>query len=150
MTRKTSFHDGWSWFKFNKLGLTLGTNLKFLASVPKGLKLKVKVRKFWGLTPTFVEVAGEKLVRVGPFCPSPPQQSWIGLRRKSSKSTKGLAIFDFLLQCDSPISFDDFCILASNSSKFKKRIKESLDITRDKPVLNRTASHFPWIFLTRY
>ena len=42
------------------LGLALGTNLKFYASLSKGLKLKVI--KFWGLIPTFVEVTGEKLV----------------------------------------------------------------------------------------
>ena len=60
LTRKTAFFDGWSWFKFNNLGLALGTNLKFYTSVAKGLKLKV--RKFWGPNPTFVEVTGEKLV----------------------------------------------------------------------------------------
>ena len=60
LTRKIAFFEGWSWFKFNNLGLALGTNLKFYASVAKGLKLKV--RKFWGLTPTFVEVRREKLV----------------------------------------------------------------------------------------
>ena len=65
MTRKTTFFEGWSWFKFNNLGLTLGTNLKFYTSVAKGLKLKV--RKFWGLIPTFVEVTREKLVG-GSFC----------------------------------------------------------------------------------
>ena len=37
-----------------------GRNLKFSNSVAKGLKLKVK--KFVGLIPTFVEVTGEKLV----------------------------------------------------------------------------------------
>ena len=58
MTRKTAFFEGWSWFKFNNLGLALGT--KFCTSVAKGLKLKV--RKFLGPTPTFVEVTGEKLV----------------------------------------------------------------------------------------
>ena len=35
-------------------------NLKFYTSVANGLKLKV--RKFWTLTPTVVEVTGEKLV----------------------------------------------------------------------------------------
>ena len=45
---------------FNNLGLALGLNLKFYTSVAKGLKLKV--RKFLGLIPTFVEVTGEKLV----------------------------------------------------------------------------------------
>ena len=67
-----SAFEGWSWFKFNDLGLALGTNLKFYTSVAKGLKLKV--RKFWGLIPMFVEVTGEKLV--GSFL-GPP--SWIGL-----------------------------------------------------------------------
>ena len=43
-------------------------NLKFYTSVAKGLELKV--RKFWGLIPTFVEVAGEKLVEEPPP-PSP-------------------------------------------------------------------------------
>ena len=42
--------------------------LKFLTSVAKVLKLKV--RMFWRLTPTFVEVAGEKLLG-GPFCHPP-------------------------------------------------------------------------------
>ena len=39
--------------------------LKFYISVAKGLKLKV--RKFWWLIPTFVEITGEKLVGVGAF-----------------------------------------------------------------------------------
>ena len=68
MTRKTAFFEGWSWFKFNNLGLALGTNLKFCISVAKVLKLKV--RKFWGPNPTFVEVTGEKLVD-GAFLPPP-------------------------------------------------------------------------------
>ena len=80
MTRKTAFFEGWSWFKFNNLGLALGTNLKFYTSVAKGLKLKV--RKFWGLIPMFVEVRGEKLVE-GLF--APPLPSWKGLTDKSLK-----------------------------------------------------------------
>ena len=36
------FFEGWSWYKFNNLGLALETNLKFYASVAKGLKLKVR------------------------------------------------------------------------------------------------------------
>ena len=51
---------------FNNFGLALGMNLKFYISVVKGSKLKV--RKFYGLIPTFVEVTGEKVVR-GPFWP---------------------------------------------------------------------------------
>ena len=49
----------------NNLGLTLVTDLKFY-SVTKGLKLKI--RKFLWLIPTFVEVTGEILVG-GPFAP---------------------------------------------------------------------------------
>ena len=61
MTRKTNFFEGCSWFKFNNLGLALGTALKVYTSVAKGLKLKV--RKFWWIIPTFAEVTREKLVR---------------------------------------------------------------------------------------
>ena len=63
--QKNRFFDGWSWFKFNNLGLAIGTNLKFYTSLSKGLKLKV--RKFRRLILTFVEVTGKKLVG-GPFC----------------------------------------------------------------------------------
>ena len=59
LTRKSAFFDGWSWFKFNNLGLALGTNLKFYTNLSNVSKLKV--RKFWGLIFTFVEVTGEKL-----------------------------------------------------------------------------------------
>ena len=59
MTRKTAFFEGWSWFKFNNFGLTVGANLKFYTSVAKGLKLKV--RKFLGLNPTFVGITEQKL-----------------------------------------------------------------------------------------
>ena len=46
----------------------LGTNLKFYSSVVK--RLKLKVRKFWGLILTFAEVTEEKLVG-GLFAPPP-------------------------------------------------------------------------------
>ena len=49
-----------SWFVLNNLGLALGTNLTLYTSVEKALKLKV--RKFLELNPTFVEVTGEELV----------------------------------------------------------------------------------------
>ena len=56
LTKETAFFEGWSWFKLTNLGLALGTN----TSVARGLKLKV--RKFWRLIPTFLEVTEEKLV----------------------------------------------------------------------------------------
>ena len=59
--------EGCSWFKLNNLGLRLGIALKLNINVAKGLKLKV--RKFWVLSLTFLEVTGEKLVGdlFGPF-----------------------------------------------------------------------------------
>ena len=47
--------------KFNNLGLALGVAMKFYTSLEKGLKLKV--RKFRGLSPTLVEVTKEKLIK---------------------------------------------------------------------------------------
>ena len=66
--QKNHFFQGWTWFKFNNLGLALGMTLKFYTSVAKRLKLKVE--KFWGLSLTFVAVTGEKLV--GGLFASPP------------------------------------------------------------------------------
>ena len=66
MTRKTAFFEGWSWFKFNNLGLALGTSFNLYTSVSKGSKLKV--RKILGLILTFVEVTEEKLAG-RPFWP---------------------------------------------------------------------------------
>ena len=65
------------------------------------------------------------------------------LTEKRIKNAKKSAISDLMLQCDSPISFDDFDILASDSNKFKLLIRESLLIERDKPILNRTTKLFP-------
>ena len=50
----------------NNLGLALCMTLKLYTNVRKGLKLKV--RKFWELIPTFAEVIEEKLVG-GLFAP---------------------------------------------------------------------------------
>ena len=70
MTRTNALFEGWPWFKLNNLGLTLIMGLKLYTSVAKGLKLKL--RKFRGLIPTFVEVRGEKLEEE-PFCPTHPE-----------------------------------------------------------------------------
>ena len=69
MTRKTAFFKGWSWFKFNSFKLVQGTNLKFYTSVAK--RLKLKLRKFWGLILIFAEVTEGKLVGRS-FCSPPP------------------------------------------------------------------------------
>ena len=62
------FFEEWSWFRFNNLGLALGTTLKFYITVAEGLKQKV--RKFCGLMSKFVELKGGKLAG-GPFCRPP-------------------------------------------------------------------------------
>ena len=53
----------------NNLGLALGTALKFYTPVPKVLKLNV--RNFCGLIPTFLEITGEKLVGTAFLPPIP-------------------------------------------------------------------------------
>ena len=75
LTTKIILFEGCSWFKFNKLRQALGVALKFYTSVVKGLKLKVI--KFLGLIPTFVEVTREKLVGNVKIPPS-----WIGQRKR--------------------------------------------------------------------
>ena len=75
MTKKNTSFEGWSWPKFNNLGLAVATNFIFYTSVAKGLK--PKVGKFWGLIPTFVEVTEEKLVGED----LNPPLSWIRLRK---------------------------------------------------------------------
>ena len=79
MARKTTFFEGWSWFKFNNLGLAQVKALKFYTSVAKGLKLK----KFWSLILTFVEVTGAKLVGGRSFCPAllPPILNRVNMRQ---------------------------------------------------------------------
>ena len=61
------------------MGLALGTNLKFHTSVTK--RLKQKVRKFWGLTPTFAEVTEEILVGRG-LVAHPPSPSILNRVKK--------------------------------------------------------------------
>ena len=79
MTKRATFFWRCSWFKFNNLRLALGIALKFNASGPKGLKLKV--REFRGLIPTFVEVKKQKLVggsfrTTSPILNSVKARSW--------------------------------------------------------------------------
>ena len=48
------------------------------------------------------------------------------MTEKRIKKTKELAISDYLLQCDIPLTFKDFDILAFDSNKSKLLIQESL------------------------
>ena len=69
LTRKTFSFEGRSWYKFNNVRLALGMALRFYTSLAKILKLKI--RKFWGLIPTFVEVTGGKWLGGVAFLHSP-------------------------------------------------------------------------------
>ena len=89
--QKNHFFEEWSWFKFNNLGLALGTNVKFYTSVTKGLKLKV--RMFCGLILTFIEVTGEKLVG-GTFPPTLPAY-WIRSSQLEASKDKDKDISNF-------------------------------------------------------
>ena len=61
---------------------------------------------------------------------------------KRITNAKESAISDYLLQCDSRITFYDFDILGPHSNKFKLIVKENLLMKRDKQVLNRTTKSF--------
>ena len=67
--QKNHFFEGWSYFSFNNLGLALGIALRCYTTVEKGFKVKVK--KFWWLSLTFVKVKREKLVGGAFLTPSP-------------------------------------------------------------------------------
>ena len=69
MTKKKHFFETLSWLKFNNLRLGLGMTVKVYTSVAKVLKLKV--RKDWELSLSFVEVTGEKPDGGGSLSPSP-------------------------------------------------------------------------------
>ena len=48
-----------------------------------------------------------------------------------------------MLICDQQVSFDDVKGLASSNSEFHLKIKESLLISHDQPVLNKTETSLP-------
>ena len=66
------------------------------------------------------------------------------LTNKRSKSKKSTAVKDHMLICDQLASFDDFKVLASGNSEFHLKIKESLLISRDQPVLNKNEASLPF------
>ena len=45
--------------------------------------------------------------------------------------------------CDQPVSFDDFEVLASSNSELHLKIKESILISRDQPILNKDEASLP-------
>ena len=65
------------------------------------------------------------------------------LTGKKSKSKKPAAVKDHMLFCDHIVSFDDYNILATSDSDFHVKVKESLLISRDEPILNKNETSLP-------
>ena len=65
------------------------------------------------------------------------------LTGKRLKRAKQSAVSGHLLECNCSIDFDHFDIPASDASKFRLLIKESLLIKHDQPQLNKTIKSFP-------
>ena len=64
------------------------------------------------------------------------------LTGKFVKTPKKSAIFDHMLLDGHKASFDNFSILLKENNTFKLQSKESLLISRDKPILNRNIYSF--------
>ena len=65
------------------------------------------------------------------------------LTGKKSMSKKSTAVKDHMLFCDHVVSIDDFKILATSDSNFHVKVKESLLISRDEPILNKNETSLP-------
>ena len=48
-----------------------------------------------------------------------------------------------MLLCDQPVSFDNSKVLASSNPELHLKIKESLLISRDQPILNKHEASLP-------
>ena len=59
------------------------------------------------------------------------------------KTSKKSAIFDDMLLDGHKASFDNFSMLLKENNAFTLQLKESLLISRDKPILNRNIYSFP-------
>ena len=65
------------------------------------------------------------------------------LTGKKSKSKESTAVKDHMLFCDHIVSIDDFKILATSDSDFQVKIKESILISCDEPILNKNEALLP-------
>ena len=65
------------------------------------------------------------------------------LTGKFVKTPKKSDIFDHMLLDGHKASFDNFSILLKDNNAFKLQLKESLLLSRDKPILNRNIYSFP-------
>ena len=65
------------------------------------------------------------------------------LTGKKSKSKKSAAVKEHMLFCDHIVSIDDFKILATSDLDFHVKVKESLLISCDEPILNKNETSLP-------
>ena len=66
--------------------------------------------------------------------------SYLGITPFTGKfveTPKKSAIFDHMLLDGHKASFDNFWVLLKESNEFKLQLKDSLLISRDKPILNK-------------
>lgn len=61
-------------------------------------------------------------------------------RTDGPSKKKSTAVTDHMLMWDQLISFDDFKVLSSSNSEFHLKFKESLLISRDHPILNKSEA----------
>ena len=61
-------------------------------------------------------------------------------KKSKSKKSKFTAVKDHMLFCDHIVSIDDFKMLATSDSDFHVKVKESLLVSRDKPILNKNET----------
>ena len=59
------------------------------------------------------------------------------------KNNNNTAVLNHLHKCDSNASISDFKIIGSASNDYHLRIKESLIIQRDDPLLNKSVKSIP-------
>ena len=106
-----------------KLSLDLRT--RFKNSISKNLPF-CKIRVIFKSSTHTSRVAEHSVVSI-----------LIGKRSKSKKST---AVKDHVPFWDHKVSIDDFKILVTSESDIHVKVKESLLISRDKPILNKNET----------
>ena len=65
------------------------------------------------------------------------------LTGKKSKSKKSTTVKDHMLFCDHIVSIDAFKTFGTSDSDFHVKVKESLFISRDEPILNKNETSLP-------
>ena len=70
------------------------------------------------------------------FCTRAVEDMAISDLKEMCTESERVCISDRLLQCNCLIDVDHFNILASDSNKIRRLVKEGMSIKRDKPFLN--------------